>query len=125
MKPKSRTIWSVCVVFFVAIAGCDGGTRVRGRVTDVFGQPIAGAMVTLDDGTFPVNVTTEEDGEYEVGTLHSPNLKTVRLSVLKDGYNVYHETVPAGHKRETSHTIRLQPETGVSENGLPPASEVR
>ncbi len=72
---------------FVLVA-CDGGTHLKGVVSDSSGVPIQGANVTLIHVSANRSVTTQSqsDGTYSVGMLHPPSAVTLKLVVEKEGY---------------------------------------
>jgi hypothetical protein len=70
--------------------GCDGGTRVGGRVRNKAGYSLSDVAVTLQvDGRDRV-VRTDSQGRYLVSTLHSPFNVKEKLRFDKPGY-VTHE----------------------------------
>ncbi|HKB16702.1 MAG TPA: carboxypeptidase-like regulatory domain-containing protein [Planctomycetota bacterium] len=54
--------------------------RVRGRVLDEEGNPVAGAGVRVDHKRWPFGVTADEAGQFEVGELPAGVVVTVEIS---------------------------------------------
>lgn len=80
---------AVLIVLLTAAASIHAGTqaKIEGRVTDVDGQPIVGAVVTITSSevtNYKKTLTTDKDGKYQ--TLILDATRTYDLLVEADGY---------------------------------------
>ena len=69
--------------------GCDGYTRVHGRIRDGSGLPVADAVVVFNPkgSAYPKETKSSADGTYSVGSTHAPSRHvTLTLVVSKEGY---------------------------------------
>jgi hypothetical protein len=95
------------------VAGCDGETRLRGRIVDPEGTPIAQAVVRLDE--IPKNLNDSEDktdrsGMFHVSIMHAPVSTDLVLTVSKDGYQTYREEINSSRVKKEDREIVLVPE---------------
>jgi hypothetical protein len=87
VKIRTRLIAAILLMF--VLTACDGGTHLKGSVSDSSGVPIQGANVTLIQVSANRSVTTQTraDGTYSVGMLHPPSAVTLKLVAEKEGYS--------------------------------------
>ena len=74
----------------VGLAACDAVTRVQGTVVDTEGNPIPGAVVklTLIATGRARQITTEQDGKFDVELIHGAFAGRFELVTSKPGYVV-------------------------------------
>src|SRR5262245_31113901 len=91
------------------LAGCDGGTHLRGVVLDPNDMPISGADVTLATGTLKREIKSSDRGLFKIGMTHSPWNPELTLSITKPGYKTYEKHF---HAKEHLEAIvaNLEPE---------------
>src|SRR5256885_14926096 len=77
----------VSLILLLASATAWADTAISGRVIDVYGRPIGGATVTVDDT--PLSTKTDSRGRYRFDAV--PDGAT--LDVSKDGYDACLGTV--------------------------------
>jgi hypothetical protein len=83
-------------------------------VRDREGKAVAGAVVRLSDGDLEREVTTSDDGTFQVGTTHSPwGGPGFVVSVKKEGYASFEKKLTATGIQEmvivldpTSHSTK-------------------
>lgn len=76
-------------VLLLGLAGCigDGSIEVEGRVLNRAGEPIAGALVSLESSkSSKLQTTTTTDGEFHLFDLVAPGDYTIPLVVEAKGY---------------------------------------
>lgn len=59
---------------------------LSGTVLDQIGQPIRGALVTLDDLPGMKSVETDSDGKFTIKDIPKPYGEDVKIRIIKDGY---------------------------------------
>ena len=78
-------------VFAIVVScavGCEGLTRLDGRVVDSEGQPIADARVLFGEN----QTATSGDGRFRCQMSHAPFEIQIDLTVSKKGFETYRET---------------------------------
>jgi carboxypeptidase family protein len=81
----------------IFLLGCEGATKLEGRITDQDGRPIESAMVTLDVGD-PVRhaeTLSKADGSYYLFLSHAPGVARW-VTVSKSGYKTVHKKLHGG-----------------------------
>jgi hypothetical protein len=102
---------ALCLVAVALTCGCDGGTRLQGRVLGPDGKPLAGAKVQFGQpGDLQSERVTGEDGRFEVGRVHAPFEVKLVLTVTKEGFRPYRQQISSRRPEEFSGTVVLQPE---------------
>ena len=98
-------ISSICLLFLIIQAGCQGCyglgiTDLDGIVVDENGRSIEGAKVILrgkplEIGGIDYVRYTDKDGKFEIQFGHQPGqiIHDVKITVCKDGYETYIETM--------------------------------
>ena len=95
--------------FLASCLGCDGATKVAGRIQDQDSRPIAEATVTIrtqDSGDKDRSVS-RPDGSCGVMTTHAPGDYELVFEVEKAGHEPHRETVPSGTWKD-SHDVMLE-----------------
>jgi len=118
MTPVERSISAAVLAVAVALAGCGGGGAapqgnygtISGLVKTAGGQPIAGAVVTVD--MVLKSAPTGPDGKYTVQTvpIDSPTTTTT-VACSAAGYQdppAQHVTVTAGKQVEVDFSLTPQ-----------------
>jgi len=80
------------LTFLLAIGiACDNFVRVKGKVLDESGNPVAGASVTVTiSGEGLPEHLTKSDGAFDIISHAAPVLSSaVQLQVKKDGFETY------------------------------------
>jgi carboxypeptidase family protein len=82
-------------LMLLLLVGCEGGTRLSGKILDQNGQPIDSASVMLDVDTSYTEFSHREtlsksDGSYYL-ELHHPPGATRWITVSKAGYKIVHQ----------------------------------
>jgi hypothetical protein len=90
MMHLRRTALAILVAgLLLPCLGCDGYTRVHGRIRDGSGLPVAGAVVVINPkgSAYPKETKSSADGTYSVGSTHAPfRHVTLTLVVSKEGF---------------------------------------
>src|SRR6202171_4878940 len=71
------------------LAGCDGGTHLKGVVLDSNDRPISNADVKLTSGELNQQVKASDRGIFKIGMLHSPWNPELTLAVTKPGFKPF------------------------------------
>lgn len=100
----------------IVLSGCDGRTRVSGKVLDENGNALSGSAVSLtiadeEHGSRESRVVTDENGEYDISLTHAPNGFGILLDVNHDGYKNYQQELNSGSKL-VDNRITLERELG-------------
>jgi Carboxypeptidase regulatory-like domain len=93
------------LAFVVGLVACDAFTTVQGMVVDQDGNPISGAVVTL---TLVATgrarqMTTGQDGKFDVALAHGAFPGRFDLVTSKSGYEDNHREIQA----KTSQTLTI------------------
>ena len=86
---------AACVLLLAALTNCDGGTHLNGTVKNREGKALPEVRVILSwvdskgANLRSYGVTTEDDGRYSVGFMHSPFKCALVISAEKPGYTRY------------------------------------
>jgi hypothetical protein len=98
------------LVLALAVAGCDGFTHLQGKVTDMNGQPIQGAIVQMKtvSGGRDDKSTTKADGSFSVGFTHAPFNVDLLLTVSKEGYTTVERRFKSGDAKQFPPTITME-----------------
>ena len=101
---------SLLVVLLWVLLGCDGGTRVEGRVRDRSGTYLPAVLVTLTVGERNRGARTDGDGRYRISMMHSPFDVEERLRFEKSGY-LEHQIHFMSHDGLQELDVTLQPQS--------------
>lgn len=77
-------------LLLLVAAGCDGYTRLQGKIVDGDGNPIPEAKVSLDRW----ESKSASDGSFDVGGTHAPSHDPLAFTVTKDGFKTDIRHVP-------------------------------
>ena len=100
MNRKTATI--ICVCFpLITLLGCEGITKLEGKITDPQNVPLQNADVKLElvGAVYPVlsESTSDEQGKYEVMLTHAPSDDlNLKLKVSKAGYQTHTQSIKSG-----------------------------
>lgn len=94
---KNRLMLMIAVAMgSLAVAGCDGGVRIRGRVVDGAGTPVATARIHLErarsDRQFDDVVTP--DGCFRIGHVVAPGRYSYTMHITAPGFKPVQGAVP-------------------------------
>ena len=100
-----RLVLLPTLALVVGLAACDAVTRVQGTVVDQDGNPIPGAVVrlTLIATGRARQMTTEQDGKFDVELIHGAFAGRFDLATSKSGYEDNHKEIQA----KTSQTLTI------------------
>jgi len=99
-------VYSIPLLLF--LCACDGGTNIRGYVRDPKGQPIPGASVTLTVRERITSASSNAQGYYHVGMIHSPFRVDETLVAYKDGFVPFRKEF-SSHDHLQNVDITLRP----------------
>jgi hypothetical protein len=90
-----RFLTVAALVSSVAAAGCDGGLRVRGRVVDAAGIPVATALIHLEPTRKgrQFEEPVAPDGCFSIGHVVAPGRYMYRINVTAEGFKPVHGTI--------------------------------
>ena len=114
-----RTILRVLsFMLLLSVAGCDGFTHIKGRVTDTNGKPIQGALVEMKtiSGGRDGQSKTDADGSFSVGFTHAPWNVDLSLTVSKQGYKTFEKRFKSEEAKQFPTTITLEAVQSVGES---------
>jgi hypothetical protein len=106
------------VVLLLFLAGCDGFTHIKGKITDVSGKPIEGAQVemkTISGGRYD-KVKTDAAGAFSIGFTHAPFNVDLVLTVWKEGYKPFEKHFKSNEAKQFSPTIVLEAAQSVAQS---------
>ena len=114
MRTRIRVLTFTLVIF---IAGCDGFTHIKGRVTDINGKPVQGALVEMKtiSGGRDDQLRSAADGSFEVGFSHAPWNVDLALKVSKEGYKTFEKRFKSADAEQFPETITLEPVQNVDD----------
>ncbi len=94
----------------VVLLGCEGATRLGGKIADRDGHPIEGATIVLDvsGGAWHAQTLSKSDGTYYIHLVHPPGAKRV-VTISKFGYKTVQKKLHGAI--EIRLDVVLQPET--------------
>jgi hypothetical protein len=104
-------------VLVLVIAGCDGFTHIKGRVTDMNGKPVQGALVEMKtiSGGRDDQLKSASDGSFSVGFSHAPWNVDLALTVSKEGYKTFEKRFKSADAKQFPATIILEPVQNVDD----------
>jgi hypothetical protein len=112
---RRKSLVAYAFVFVCAIsisgflAGCDGGTQLKGVVLDSNNTPIADADVKLTTGELKREVKSSDRGVFKVGMTHSPFNPELTLEVTKPGFKPFEKRFHAKeHLESIVATLEVQ-----------------
>ena len=101
--------FAVIILITAISVGCDGYTRLQGRISDSAGKPISNVRVTLTAGKWNRTVNSDENGLYKVGMTHAPFKVALSLTAEKDGYQKYEKRFySTDHLRSLDITLPVE-----------------
>jgi hypothetical protein len=89
---RRRSILAATSLLLLCLGGCQGGTLLAGKITDIAGKPVTAAMVTLEvvDGSFPgAKNQSNDQGAYQIHVAHYPRRTELIVTVSKEGFEPF------------------------------------
>src|SRR5215203_2366924 len=107
---ETRVKVSGAILLALVLMGCDGFTHIRGRVTDVNGKPVDGALVQMKtiSGGMDDRSKTGADGSFSVSLTHAPSNVDIKLTVSKDGYKTFEKVFKSADAEQFPATVTLE-----------------
>jgi hypothetical protein len=101
---------ALTLVLALFIAACDGFTHLQGKVTDMNGKPIQGAVVEMKtiSGGRDDKSKTEADGSFSVDFTHAPFNVDLMLTVSKEGYKTVERRFKSADAKQFPPNIVLE-----------------
>ena len=103
-KVNFMSKWIILSFLAIALQGCGEPDRIEGVVQDIFGQPISGVNIGIENTTF--SATTDASGKYSID--YAPG--QLRLEYSRKGYTTEDLALNIQQKvRYPVKTIKLHP----------------
>lgn len=81
MKDKIIYLVLICSISFSSVAVAQTNLHVKGRVTDIKGEPVIGAVVQVE-GASGIGTATDADGNYVIDVPYSVEAKSLKTSCI-------------------------------------------
>ena len=108
MRYRTLLTTTILIASFVFASGQEGATgRIKGRIIDLFGNPIAGAQVLITtNGTIERRLVTDQNGTYEADGLPAANYS---ISTSLRGFHTANRSAYLGPGEQIVIELGLQP----------------
>ena len=99
--------FSLLLFLTLVATGCDGHTRISGRVIDERGDPVEGARIGVFQGSSEIDIgaTSDARGQFEAGGTHGPGWYRITLVVRKEGFKDGSQQLSPNEKHDNVRVV--------------------